>query len=156
MRNFNKVSQRVCYGIFLCAVVWLLAYQRLLLVEARNMHMYQTYMATAATRCILGGNDQNALKFLETSQNISINYIYYRRIMYSEAEHIVNLYYKTYAGQLNHERKEKLIQYSEEVYNTCSWEAFPNYYNVFDQYILPMMFPIFSPAAPDGIVKRFH
>jgi len=153
MRIKGKCIVRTFYCVVLCIAIWGIAYQRLLVVEARNMHIYQTYMSIAATRCIINEDNQQALHWLQQSQRVSVDYMAYRKIMLLRVIDVINSYLKVKTDSLSYEREKELLQYSDEVF-ACNMSGRLNYYNIVDHWVLPKTFYFFVPKASNKEMRR--
>lgn len=152
----GKVVSIFCCSVLFCILVILLVWQRLLLVEARLILIYQFGRTTMAEHYIGKGNSQLAREILDKSQNVSVNYLCYRKVMFLDASDVVRDYCKTHSETLPPEFKNELTDYSNEVYEKCKMSgAWPNFDNVVDQWWLPKMFYTFTPREPNGEVKRY-
>jgi hypothetical protein len=140
-----------CISIF-GALIGMLAYQRLLLIEARNLAMHQSRVMMSAYSCLKVKRDiPMAMSILEPHPRVFINYLLYREVMFIEAANVTKMYCKLFKDKIDEDFSNRISDYSSEVREKC-YEK-PTYYYIFDHQILISLFPVF---APNGEIYQEH
>ena len=147
----KKVLKIVCCIVVFGTLVGMLAYQRLLLVEARLLAMHQSRVMMSAYSCLKVKKDISmTMDILEPPPRVFVNYLVYRRVMFIEAEGVTRMYRTLFKNELGENFRQKIAAYEDEVIKKCHENTF-TYYWIVDQELLFHLFPTF---LPNGDVQR--
>lgn len=150
MTSKKAIKSFCCIAVF-GALVGLLAYQRLLLIEARQLAMYQSRVMMSAHSCLKVKKDiPMAMDILEPPPRVFVNYLVYRRVMSIEAAGVTRMYCKLFKNELEEDFRKKISDYEHEVEKKCH-ESRLTFYYIVDHELLFRLFPVF---APNGEIYR--
>lgn len=149
MRSEMKRGVRlVCISAAFMLLVLLVAYQRFLLIESRLISMCQTRYALLVEYWLRKGDSEHAIETVRKAQDLSVNYMLYRKIMYIDVADILDSYRKIQGAKLTPEASKEVDDYSNKVIEECFGEK-ATYYSIVDHWLLPKMFSFFVPVDQD-------
>lgn len=149
MTSKKAIKMFCCIAVF-GSLVGLLAYQRLLLIEARILAMHQSMVMMSAYSWLKAKKDiPMAIDILEQPPRVFVDYLLYRRVMFIEAASVTGMYCKLFKNELEEDFRKKISDYEHEVEKKCHRKL--TYYYIFEHELLISLFPVF---APNGEIYR--